>query len=159
MEQLLCELNIDLDSLSTTAKKCDYLKDNWVESSTGVCKSESNQDDFSDEEKITSLYNNNEIKQLDASAFNRFILNTPIFNTMGGESVSEEDNWTCKKLLGGGYLFRGFKQICDGSEVNGTIKKRTLSNFQCVEGKYLPNKNLIFYTDMCTLLNRITHEL
>ena len=62
MEQLFCDLNITLDSLSITAKKCEDLKDNWVESSTGVSKSESNQDDLSDKEKIRSFSNNNEIK-------------------------------------------------------------------------------------------------
>ena len=137
MEQLFCDLNITLDCLSITPKKCEDLKDNWVESSTGVSKSESNQNDLSDKEKIRSFSNNNEIKQLDESLFHKFILNTPSFNTMGSESVSEEINWTCKKLLGGGYLFRGFEQISDGSKANGTKKKRTLSNFQCAEGKYL----------------------
>ena len=51
-------------------------------------------------------------------------------------SLTKENNWTCKKLLGGGYLFRGFEPMPNGIECNGIINKRVLFKFDGDEGNH-----------------------
>ena len=75
-----------------------------------------------------------EAKQNGLSTSSMFILKRPTFHKMCSESTLEDNKWTCKKLLGGGFCLRGFEPIFKETVCDGNVENPKCFDFECDEG-------------------------
>ena len=77
-------------------------------------------------------------KLRNSSSSKVYILPRATFDTTTSESESETHDWTCKKLLGGGFMFRSFEPIYAENE------ERSVFRFDADTGKVLQINYNIF---------------
>ena len=89
-----------------------------------------------DEEKFESLQICDKLR--DSSLSKVYIVPRATFDKANSESKSETHHWTCKKLLGGGFMFRSFEPIYAENE------ERSVFRFDADTGKVLQINYNIF---------------
>ena len=120
MENQSYILSSILDAFSVPSKANETL----IADKLSVCSDDTNGEDsheiLCDEEKFELLHICDKLRSSSLSKV--YILPRATFDQTSSESESEANYWTCKKLLGGGFMLRGFEPIHAENEETSIFK-------------------------------------
>ena len=127
MEERLYVLRSTLNHLSLTTRADEDLIEDGAKNTL--------ENESCYKENVDNFRRCDEAKQNGLTTSSMFILRRPTYHKMCSESTSEDNKWTCKKLLGGGFSLRGFEPVSKQDDCNGNVENSKCFDFACDEGK------------------------
>ena len=129
MEDQSYLLSYILDAFSVSSKANETLIADKLSICSDDRNGENSHESLCDEEKFELLHICDKLRNSSLSKV--YILPRATFDKTTSESESEANDWTCKKLLGGGFMLRGFVPLHAENE------ERSIFKFDANTGKIL----------------------
>lgn len=119
MEEQSCVLSNILDAFSVSSKANENLITDKLIGSVDRNGENSHKSSW-DDEKFEFLHNCDKLRNSSLSRL--YIVPRANFDKTSSELESESNDWNCKKLLGGGFMLRGFEPIPAENEETSIFK-------------------------------------